>query len=373
MKIAVDIDDTLTDSFAYFQPFVAEYFGVSLESLRRRNLSYSNLPDEWKADELGFCRTYYDRFAADTPFKKDAAWGVRTLRERGHKILILTGRTKAFYTDPCKTTTEELEKGGIVYDKLICTLDKGTACREEKIDLLIDDLPANCDAAAGLGIRAILFASPANKGTAANYPTAADWQEVIKMVDGMEAERRVFGKPENGEEKRRMKTIGSNRIIRPAAEADLPRIMALYDRGRAFMRAHGNAAQWINGYPSSELVKSDICRGVCFVCCIDGKIHGVFALIAGDDPTYRIIEEGDWLNHERYGALHRLAVSGEVPGVGSDCMQYALRVCRNVRVDTHADNMPMQNMLKKNGFVLCGVIHTDDGTPRLAFQGVLPA
>ncbi len=30
MNIAINIDDTLTDSFDYFQPFVAEYFGVDL-------------------------------------------------------------------------------------------------------------------------------------------------------------------------------------------------------------------------------------------------------------------------------------------------------------------------------------------------------
>lgn len=163
MNIAIDIDDTLTESFDYFQPFVAEYFGVDVEELRRRNISYSNLPDEWKSDELGFCKTYYDRVVADTPFKPDAAWGVDELRKAGHKIIIITGRTTAFYTDPYKTTAEELANGGIIYDKLICTLDKGSACLEEKIDILIDDLPANCDAATKLGIKTVLFQSKANK------------------------------------------------------------------------------------------------------------------------------------------------------------------------------------------------------------------
>ncbi len=40
---------------------MAEYFGTDAEALRRRNISYSNPPAEWKADELGFCKTYYDR------------------------------------------------------------------------------------------------------------------------------------------------------------------------------------------------------------------------------------------------------------------------------------------------------------------------
>lgn len=44
MNIAVDIDDTLTDSFAYLQPFVAAYFGADADELRRQGISYSNLP-----------------------------------------------------------------------------------------------------------------------------------------------------------------------------------------------------------------------------------------------------------------------------------------------------------------------------------------
>ena len=43
MNIAVDIDDTLTNSFDYFMPFIAEYLGVELSELKRRNVSYSNL------------------------------------------------------------------------------------------------------------------------------------------------------------------------------------------------------------------------------------------------------------------------------------------------------------------------------------------
>lgn len=39
MNIAIDIDDTLTDSFSYFQPFVAEYFGADVTQLKRNNIS----------------------------------------------------------------------------------------------------------------------------------------------------------------------------------------------------------------------------------------------------------------------------------------------------------------------------------------------
>lgn len=182
MRIAIDIDDTLTESFAYFQPYVAEYFGADAAELRRQNISYSNLPDAWKQDEVGFCKAYYDRIVPDTPFKPDAARAIQTLKERGHSILILTGRTTAFYTDPYQTTAEELKRGGIAYDKLICTLDKGRACAGEQIDLLIDDLPSNCDDAVKHGIAVILFTSPANRDVPTRHPRASSWNEVLELV-----------------------------------------------------------------------------------------------------------------------------------------------------------------------------------------------
>lgn len=83
MNIAVDIDDTLTDSFDYFLPFVAEYFGAEEEELRQKNISYSNLPEEWNRREADFGKAYFDRVVADTPFKPDAAWGIENCGHSG--------------------------------------------------------------------------------------------------------------------------------------------------------------------------------------------------------------------------------------------------------------------------------------------------
>ena len=38
MNIAIDIDDTLADSFEYFMPFVAEYFGVDLDFVQKNKV-----------------------------------------------------------------------------------------------------------------------------------------------------------------------------------------------------------------------------------------------------------------------------------------------------------------------------------------------
>lgn len=144
MNIAIDIDDTLTESFDHFIPYVAEYFHADINDLIAGNVSYSTLPDKWKSEEINFGKTYYDQVVPDTPFKPDAAWAVSKLKEAGHTIYIITARTEAFYTDPYESSARELENGGIVYDKLICTMDKGSACVSENISILIDDSPSNC-------------------------------------------------------------------------------------------------------------------------------------------------------------------------------------------------------------------------------------
>ena len=47
-------------------------------------------------------------------------------------------------------------------------------------------------------------------------------------------------------------------MVRKAEERDLQEILSIYDKARAFMRAHGNRNQWRNGYPSQALLEYDI-------------------------------------------------------------------------------------------------------------------
>lgn len=100
----------------------------------------------------------------------------------------------------------------------------------------------------------------------------------------------------------------------------------------------------------------------------EGEILMVFSFILGDDPTYKVIEKGHWLNDRPYGTIHRIASSGMQGGMLKACVRYCAAMIDNIRIDTHADNGPMQRVLHKLNFKLCGIIYTSDGSPRLAFQ-----
>ena len=158
-------------------------------------------------------------------------------------------------------------------------------------------------------------------------------------------------------------------LIRQATADDLDDIMHIYDAGRKAMRASGNTAQWINGYPSRALVEDDIRQSTSFVMeGADGKPHGVFMFALCDDPTYHVIEDGAWLNDEPYGVIHRISSDGQLRGVMASAAEFGKARATNLRIDTHADNAPMQHVLEKAGFTRCGTIYCQDGSPRLAFQ-----
>jgi len=157
--------------------------------------------------------------------------------------------------------------------------------------------------------------------------------------------------------------------IRKASLKDWEEIQKIYADARKFMAEHGNAGQWGTSYPKEELLFSDIAREKLYVC-TEGAVAAVFYFAAEDDPTYRVIEDGAWLNDEPYGVVHRIASARTVRGAASFCVDWAFQQTGNIRIDTHRDNIPMQNMLRKNGFHYCGKIYLEDGAPRIAFQKI---
>ena len=166
-------------------------------------------------------------------------------------------------------------------------------------------------------------------------------------------------------------------LIRPSTEADFDRIMEIYSTARAFMAAHGNPLQWgPTHWPPEALIHQDIAEGKSFVCTRSGRTVGTFFFAQGPDiePTYRHITDGAWLDPSPYGVVHRLAGDGSARGTGAFCLNWALARCGHLRVDTHGDNLVMQNLLKKLGFTHCGTIYVEeDPYPRLAYEKQLPA
>lgn len=135
------------------------------------------------------------------------------------------------------------------------------------------------------------------------------------------------------------------------------------------MRLNGNRSQWSGDYPSAETVINDILLNRSHVIEDEnGRVVATFCMMEEPEPTYASIRDGAWPDAEApYVTLHRVASDGSVSGVMDAATRFALGSGVDVRVDTHADNMPMQRALERIGFTRCGIITLADGSDRTAY------
>lgn len=160
-------------------------------------------------------------------------------------------------------------------------------------------------------------------------------------------------------------------LIRSAAYPDIPRLMEIYREARQIQLDSGNLHQWREGYPSEEIVRDDIDRGVLYAVLDGDALVGAFAFIPGEDPTYKVIEGGAWIDDSRpYAVIHRLGSLKDSHGVAAACFGWCSQRCRNLRIDTHEDNAIMRHCVEKAGFKYCGIIYLMNGDPRAAYQKI---
>ena len=156
--------------------------------------------------------------------------------------------------------------------------------------------------------------------------------------------------------------------IRKTNPDELELLMQMYANARAFMTKNGNPSQWGNSYPAQSIIAADIASGCSYVCEEDNQVIAAFYYKEGPDNTYSRIYSGHWLNPLPYGVVHRIVSTGSVKGAATFCLKWAFSQCGNLKIDTHRDNKIMQHLLEKIGFKYCGIIFTDDGTERIAYQ-----
>lgn len=157
-------------------------------------------------------------------------------------------------------------------------------------------------------------------------------------------------------------------VIRNAEPSDYEAILNIYSIARQFMKNNGNPKQWGDNFPPVKVIEEDIALQRNYVITLDDVVIGVFAFIIGEDPTYNVIENGCWRSDSLYGTIHRIASDGSCHGLANACFDFCLDKVNHLRIDTHAQNVPMQSAIRKYGFSERGIIYVADKTPRIAFD-----
>lgn len=173
---------------------------------------------------------------------------------------------------------------------------------------------------------------------------------------------------------RQLKGIRKNLRFRKGTTADFEHIMEIVEDARNWFRRN-NIDQWLDGYPTDEIILSDISNGNNYLIEYNGVIIAMVVVIFGIEPTYIKIDGKGWLNDNPYATIHRIAVSDKCRrmGIAREILLYAEELCAergvsDIRIDTHRDNIAMRSMVKKLGYKHCGRVYMESGAPREAYQ-----
>lgn len=173
---------------------------------------------------------------------------------------------------------------------------------------------------------------------------------------------------------RQLKGICKNLRFRKGGADDLERIMELVADAQRWFRGQG-IDQWQDGYPTQDIILSDISYSNNYIVELNGVVSATFVASFDGEPTYSEIKGKGWLNENPYAVVHRIAVADACrrKGIAREILHYTEELCaergvRDIRIDTHRDNLAMRSLLKKMGYTHCGRITLTSGAFREAYH-----
>ncbi len=200
MIIGIDIDDTITNSSDVFIKY-AEIFNSEIG-----NSQYINIEelDQYKAfgwDEScqkDFSARYMRRIFEDATPHTKAVEVINMLHREGNKIVLISARSDSDTPDVYEITCKWLKQQKVEYDCLVlnCT-DKIKGCRENMVDIFVDDNFANCFAVrSALSIPVFMYATRYNKKYFHSHIELVNlWDEIYSKI-----KERSMGAGDNREE-----------------------------------------------------------------------------------------------------------------------------------------------------------------------------
>jgi len=183
MRIGIDIDDTITNTWEYFIPIFSKKFNIPEDKIKELPPYYGSVKDSVSIDEYFNLIREYESLMKDVPLKEDVKEILTKLKEEGNTIIFITARSNNTYTNPYLISKEYLDNNSIPYDKIIVNArEKGIVCKEEKIDLFIDDNIKNCIDVSNQGIEVLMMDACYNL-LDKEFTHMNNWKQVYEYIN----------------------------------------------------------------------------------------------------------------------------------------------------------------------------------------------
>lgn len=183
MRIGIDIDDTICETWKYLKPYFKKAFKTDNKKLKYKRYSYAL---DCTLDEYyNFCQNNITPLMINVPIKRDAKKYINKLKDEGHEIIFITARSDNDLINPYEVTKNYLEKNNIEYDKLFTgCLKKDIVASQNNIDLFIDDSVKHCTSVYKERIPVLLMKTSYNR-KCHKFRHVYSWKEIYNIISKM--------------------------------------------------------------------------------------------------------------------------------------------------------------------------------------------
>lgn len=187
MNIGIDVDDVLYDTSAEVGKLIDKSGNPILKEHRLEMMrgAMSELPEE----VAQFIKDTILIYTNNAKPLDNAIEVLKKLKAENHRIVFITARSNNIRSGVVDATLNSFKKygieEGIAYDKIVFYgADKVGVCKQENIDLFVDDSPVNCQLVKDSGIDVIAFKSKvtADAINKSGLPSASSWNELYEMI-----------------------------------------------------------------------------------------------------------------------------------------------------------------------------------------------
>ena len=189
MRIGIDIDGVISN---FNDELLKEYINHDKE-LRNTGIIneiadhiFRGMFDWSKEENDDFYYNNIERIAKKLKPLWKAKETIKQLRKEENEIYIISSRDNGEYTNPYEMTINWLRDNDIEYDKLILTdkRQKGKVCKENNVDIMIDDSINNCIDLSENGIKVLLMETRFNRKTV-EFEKVSNWNDIYTKIKKM--------------------------------------------------------------------------------------------------------------------------------------------------------------------------------------------
>lgn len=193
MRIGIDIDDT---TFVTVNSMIkyADIYNTQILGKTETSKKFGSIPNRYylkaiygwnEKTKFDFFDLYYKNVLEECIVMSNADKVIRELNQEGNEIFFITARLTTIKN--CNTneiTKKALQRNNIPYNKLIINAsNKLQVCKENEIEVFIEDSYETCKQLEECGIKTYLMTTKMNESIeSGNIERVKDWDEIYNKI-----------------------------------------------------------------------------------------------------------------------------------------------------------------------------------------------